>query len=217
MAGFPEALRRLIDELGRLPGVGSKSAERLAFYLLKVDAPDALRLADAIRDARAALRPCVECFNVSTAERCDVCADPARDASLVTVVEHPRDVQAFERTGRYRGVYHVLLGRVAPADGEGPEHLSAAALEARVRRGGVAEVVLGTNPDAEGDATALYLERRLRPLGVAVSRLARGIGSGGSIEYSGTEVLAEAFANRRAATSGGESAARTPRGGRDGA
>jgi recombination protein RecR len=199
MAGFPESLRRLIDELGRLPGVGSKSAERLAFYLLKCDLDDAHRLADAIRAARAALRPCRECFNVSVSELCDVCADSTRDRALVMVVEHPRDVQAFERTGRFRGVYHVLLGRVAPADGEGPEHLSAAALEARVKAGGVGEVVLATNPDAEGDATALYLERRLTAMDAKVTRLARGLGSGGSIEYAGTEVLAEALLNRQAA------------------
>jgi recombination protein RecR len=214
MAGFPESLKRLIDELGRLPGVGSKSAERLAFYLLKCDLADAHRLADAIRDARAALRPCAECFNVTSAERCDVCADPARDRATIMVVEHPRDVQAFERTGRYRGVYHVLLGRIAPADGEGPEHLSAAALERRVKATPSVEVVLATNPDAEGDATALYLERRLAPTGANVTRLARGLGSGGSIEYSGTEVLAEALLNRRASVATAPAPAAKKAGGR---
>jgi recombination protein RecR len=199
MAGFPDSLRRLIEELGRLPGVGSRSAERLAFHLLRCDAGEALRLADAIRAARAELRPCERCFNVSAATRCAVCSDPARDAASILVVEHPRDVEAFERAGAWRGVYHVLHGRVAPAEGEGPEHSSAAALEARVRAGGVAEIVIGTNPDAEGDATALFLERRLRPLGVATTRLARGIGTGGSIEYSGAEVLAEALRHRAAA------------------
>ncbi len=196
MAGFPETLRRLIDELSRLPGIGSKSAERLAFFLLKCDEAEALRLSDAIRDARAELRPCSGCFNVSAAPRCEICSDPSRDASIVMVVEHPRDVQAFERAGRYRGLYHVLLGRVAPADGEGPEHLSAAALEARLKSGVVSEVILGTNPDAEGDSTALYLERRLRPFGIPITRLSRGLGTGGSIEYAGTEVLAEALARR---------------------
>lgn len=199
MAGFPESLRRLIDELGRLPGVGSKGAERLAFHLLKEGKAEALRLADAIRDARDALRPCRECCNVSATETCAVCSDASRDRSVVMVVQHPRDVEAFERTGRWRGLYHVLLGRVAPAEGEGPEHLSTSALLARVRGGGVAEVVIGTNPDAEGDATALLLERLLRPTGVRTTRLARGLGSGGSIEFAGTEVLAEALALRRPA------------------
>ncbi|HYC78240.1 MAG TPA: recombination mediator RecR [Planctomycetota bacterium] len=198
MPGFPEELQRLIGELGRLPGVGQKSAERLAFFLLKGEAADAYKLADAIRAARDALRPCRDCFNVSAGERCAVCADPARDRGAVMVVEHPRDLMAFEAMGRWKGVYHVLLGRLAPHEGQGPEHTSAAALEARVRKGGVREVVLATNPDAEGDAAALYLERRLAGApGVTVTRLARGLGTGGSIEYAGTEVLAEALALRR--------------------
>jgi recombination protein RecR len=205
MAGFPAAIRRLMEELGKLPGVGTKSAERLAFYLLKCDASDALRLSDAIRDARATVRRCEVCFDLSEAPICAVCADSSRDRSVVMVVEHPKDVRAFERTGRFRGVYHVLLGRVAPGEGEGPEHLSADALEKRVREGGVVEVVLGTNPDAEGDATALYVERRLAPLRVKTTRLSRGIGAGGSIEYAGTEVLAEALENRRASSKGGAS------------
>jgi recombination protein RecR len=197
MAAYPEALQRLIEEFAKLPGVGTRTAERLAFYVVKCDDREAMQLAVAIRDAKKNLLKCRECFNVTEKELCPVCSDAARDRGLVMVVEHPRDLAAFERSGRYRGVYHVLLGRLSPHDGSGPEHISAAGLAARVAKGGIREVILATNPDAEGDATALLLERILRKSGVAVSRLARGLATGGSIEFAGTEMLADALDHRR--------------------
>jgi recombination protein RecR len=199
MAAYPEALQRLIDELGKLPGVGTRTAERLAFYILKCDDREAMQLAVAIRDAKKGLLKCRECFNVTEGETCRICADASRDHGIVMVVEHPKDLAAFERIGRFRGVYHVLLGRLSPHDGSGPEHTSAAGLAARVKAGGVREVILATNPDAEGDATALLLERMLAPLGVPVSRLARGLATGGAIEFAGTEMLSDALENRRRA------------------
>ena len=206
MAQYPEALQSLIDELARLPGIGTRTAERLAFYILKCDDREAMQLAVAIRDAKKKLLRCKECFNVAEQESCRVCSDPARDHGIVMVVEHPKDLVAFERTGRFKGVYHVLLGRLAPHEGSGPEHIAGAALVARVRSSSVREVILATNPDAEGDATALLLERMLEPTGVPVTRLARGLATGGAIDFAGTEMLAEALENRkpgRAAKSGG--------------
>lgn len=197
MAAYPEPLQKLIDELGRLPGVGTRTAERLAFYILKCDDEEAMGLAIAIRDAKKKLRKCKECFNASEQESCRVCADASRDHAMIMVVEHPKDLAAFERLGRYRGVYHVLLGRLSPHDGSGPEHIAAAGLVARVKRGGVREVILATNPDAEGDATSLLLERMLAPHEVHVTRLARGLATGASIEFAGTEMLADALEHRR--------------------
>ncbi len=197
MAGFPEPLERLIAEFGRLPGIGSKTAERLAFYVVKADRLEAMKLAMAIRDVKRHLQPCRTCFNFSSAELCDVCADDGRDHGQVMVVEHPRDLAAFERTGRFKGVYHVLLGRLSPHDGTGPEHTSAGALKKRVEAGGVRELIVATNPDAEGDATARLIERLLAPTGVPMFRLARGLSTGGTIEYAGTEVLADALEHRR--------------------
>jgi recombination protein RecR len=205
-SGYPEPLQQLIDEFARLPGVGTRTAERLAFYILKCDDREAMQLAIAIRDAKKKLLRCKECFNVAEQESCRICTDAGRDHGLVMVVEHPKDLAAFERTGRYKGVYHVLLGRLSPHDGSGPEHISAAGLVARVGSGSVREVILATNPDAEGDATALLLERMLAPSQVPVSRLARGLATGGAIDFAGTEMLAEALENRRpggAARAGG--------------
>jgi recombination protein RecR len=205
-SGYPEPLQQLIDEFARLPGVGTRTAERLAFYILKCDDREAMQLAIAIRDAKKKLLRCRSCFNVAEQESCRICTDAARDHGLVMVVEHPKDLAAFERTGRYKGVYHVLLGRLSPHDGSGPEHISAAGLVARVAAGQVREVILATNPDAEGDATALLLERMLATSQVPVTRLARGLATGGAIDFAGTEMLAEALENRRpggAARAGG--------------
>jgi recombination protein RecR len=205
-SGYPEPLQQLIEELARLPGIGTRTAERLAFYILKCDDREAMQLAIAIRDVKKKLLRCKECFNVAEQESCRICNDPGRDHGLVMVVEHPKDLAAFERTGRYKGVYHVLLGRLSPHDGSGPEHISAAGLVARVGKGQVREVILATNPDAEGDATALLLERMLAASQVPVTRLARGLATGGAIDFAGTEMLAEALENRRpggAAKAGG--------------
>jgi recombination protein RecR len=197
MSAYPGALQNLIDELARLPGIGTRTAERLAFYILKCDDREAMQLAVAIRDAKKKLLRCKECFNVAEQESCRICSDPSRDPGVIMVVEHPKDLVAFERTGRFKGVYHVLLGRLSPHDGGGPEHISATGLVARVRTGKVREVILATNPDAEGDATALLLEGMLEESGVPVTRLARGLATGGAIDFAGTEMLAEALENRK--------------------
>lgn len=208
MAQYPAALQTLIDELAQLPGIGTRTAERLAFYILKCDDREAMQLALAIRDAKKNVLRCKECFNVAEQESCRICSDGARDHGIIMVVEHPKDLVAFERTGRFKGVYHVLLGRLAPHEGSGPEHISAAGLVSRVRGGQVREVILATNPDAEGDATALLLERMLDPTGVTVTRLARGLATGGAIDFAGTEMLAEALENRKS----GAAAKRDPGG-----
>jgi len=198
VAQYPEALQNLIDELARLPGIGTRTAERLAFYILKCDDREAMQLAVAIRDAKKKLLRCKECFNVAEQESCRICSDPARDHGIVMVVEHPKDLVAFERTGRFKGVYHVLLGRLAPHEGSGPEHIAGAALVARVRSTPVREVILATNPDAEGDATAHYIHERLRPLGVRVTRIAYGMPLGGDLEYADHVTVGLSVAHRRA-------------------
>lgn len=197
MADYPEPLLKLIDAFGRLPGIGERSAERLAIYLLKAEAGEAIGLADAIRTVKESLRPCRACFNFSEEPLCPVCSDDERERATVMVVESPKDVVAFERTGRYRGLYHVLLGHLSPHEGSALRHLTADRLIERVRAGGIDEVILGTNPDAEGDGTALALARKLAGTGVRVSRLARGLPSGFSIEFAGTEVLSDALEGRR--------------------
>ena len=209
MAKSPASLEQLVARLTDLPGVGRRTAERLAHHLLRVPAEDALALADAIREARARIRPCSTCGAPSEIDPCDVCGDPSRDPSLVLVVETARDLLAVEAAGVHRGVYHVLGGRVSPLEGVGVEHLSLEALVARVRAGagtssspwrGVAvrEVIVATNPDLEGDGTALHVEKALLGTGVAVTRLARGLPSGGSLEFASRSVLADALENRRA-------------------
>jgi len=200
MPDYPEPLQKLIEAFTRLPGIGERSAERLAIYLLKADAPEALGLADAIRAVKESLRPCRACFNFSEEPLCPVCADDERVRGTVMVVESPKDVVAFERTSRYRGLYHVLLGHLSPHEGSALRHLTADRLLDRVRAGGIDEVILATNPDAEGDGTALALARRLEGTGVAVTRLARGLPTGFSIEFAGTEVLSDALEGRRTCT-----------------
>jgi recombination protein RecR len=196
----PESLARLVEALEGLPGVGRRTAERLAHHLLRVPEADALALADAIREARARIRPCSVCRAPSERDPCPVCADPARDAGLVLVVETARDLRAVEDSGAWRGVYHVLGGRVSPIEGVGPEALALDALVRRARSGSLREVVIGTNPDLEGDGTGLHVAKALAGVeGVAVTRLARGMPAGGAIEYVSKAVLADALENRRAA------------------
>lgn len=197
VTGFPEPLQRLIAEFEKLPGIGTRSAERLSIYLLKAETDEALGLARAIEALKSELRRCGECQNFSEQALCPICADDRRDRSTLMVVESPKELVAFERVGRFRGVYHVLLGHLSPQDGTGPRHLAIEKLLERVRRGGVEEVILATNPDAEGDGTALHLARELRPTGVKLTRLARGLPSGSTIEYAGTEILADALDGRR--------------------
>lgn len=194
-------IERLTTELGRLPGVGPKTALRLVYHLMKGSADDARRLARAITDVADRIRPCSRCGNFSEEELCEVCSNPRRDESLLCVVEEAYEVGAIERTGQYRGLYHVLGGRLSPLDGVGPEELNIADLEERVRGngdgGGVEEVIVATNASVEGEATAVYLENLIRPLGVRVTRLARGIPVGSDLEYVDGTTIAEALSGRR--------------------
>lgn len=193
---YPEPIQQLIRELDKLPGVGLRTGERLAFHILRSAPEDALRLALAIRDVKKHVRACSSCCTVTVVEPCPTCADPRRDRTTVLVVEQPHDVEAFETSG-YRGLFHVLGGALNPIDGVEPEHLTIDRLKARVREGTIREVILGVDPDFEGDGTALYLAATLKDSGVKVTRIARGIPSGSAIEYSNGSVLAEAVAGRR--------------------
>ena len=177
-----ESVTRLIEEFAKLPGIGKKSAERLAYHILRIHQTEATALADAIRSVKENVRYCRNCYNLTEQEECEICRDPKRDASQLCVVEQPRDLIALEQPGTYRGLYHVLLGRIAPLDGIGPEQLTIEALEARVRKGGFREVIMATNPTLEGDGTALYISNLLADLPLEVTRLARGITSG-SVSY----------------------------------
>ena len=190
-------IQRLLEELAELPGVGPKSAERIAHFLLSGDRRHALGLAEALQAVAEKIRPCKECLNLTDQELCPVCSDPRRDASVICVVETPRDATAFERAGNFRGLYHVLGGRLAPLDGMGPDRLTFTALVDRVRRGGVREVILATSPTLEGDGTALFAANVLAPIGVAVTRLARGLPSGSSLELANAQMLADALDGRR--------------------
>lgn len=194
---FEGAVQDLIDELGRLPGIGPKSAQRIAFHLLETEAADARRLAEAINRVKATVRFCAQCWNVSEGELCRVCQDQRRDASLLCVVEEPRDVVAIERTQEFRGRYHVLGGAISPIDGVGPEDLHVRELLARLNDGTVTELILAMNPNVEGEATASYLSRLLTPLGVRVTRLASGLPVGGDLDYADEVTLGRAFIGRR--------------------
>ena len=198
MAGvYALPVQELIDELGRLPGIGPKSAQRIAFHLLKITAQDAGRLAAAIVTVKERIRFCRRCFNVTEAEECDYCSDPRRDPTLVCVVEDPRDIVAVERTGEYRGLYHVLGGAINPLEGVGPDQLRVKELYARLGGEGIDEVILATNPNLEGEATAMYLSRQLKPLGVKVTRLASGLPVGADLEYADELTLGRALEGRR--------------------
>jgi recombination protein RecR len=197
VAAYVTAVQALIDELGKLPGIGPKSAQRIAFHLLKVPADDANRLARAVTEAKAKVRFCSRCWNVAEADECAICADDRRDPSVVCVVEEARDIVAIERTGEFRGRYHVLLGAFNPIEGIGAEHLKIRELLARLEPEGVNEVILCTNPNIEGEATAMYLARLLKPLGVKVTRIASGLPVGGDLEYADELTLGRALEGRR--------------------
>ena len=192
---LPASLARLIAALKTLPGVGTRTAERLAFHLLRAPDAEAQELADAILAMRSAVVACSRCNTIAETDPCPICADEGRDRSRLLVVEQPRDVAAFEEAG-WRGVYHVLLGHLNALEGIEPQHLTIEGLLDRVRAGGVEEVVIATNPDYEGDATALHLRKRLADLPVSVSRIARGVASGSAIEYSNAAMLADAISGR---------------------
>jgi recombination protein RecR len=187
----------LIDELGRLPGVGPKSAQRIAFHLLKVSREDALRLSRAIGEMKDKVTFCRRCFNIAETELCSICSDDRRDGALVCVVEEPRDIVSVERTGEFNGRYHVLQGAISPIEGVGPDQLRVKELLARLDAEGITEVILCTNPNIEGEATALYLGRLLKPLGLKVTRIASGLPVGGDLEYADELTLGRALEGRR--------------------
>jgi recombination protein RecR len=189
-------LQPLIDELGRLPGIGPKSAQRLAFHLLKVPSEDAIRLADAIVAVKERITLCGRCFNVAEGGECEVCQDQRRDASLLCVVEDPRDIMAVEKTQQFRGRYHVLHGALNPIEGVGPDQLRVRELLARLEPEDIKEVILCTNPNLEGEATAMYLARLVRPLGIKVTRIASGLPVGGDLEYADELTLGRALEGR---------------------
>ncbi|NLZ04379.1 MAG: recombination protein RecR [Phycisphaerae bacterium] len=196
-SAYTESLNKLIEEFGRLPGVGPKTAERLAFYVLKADAPEAMKLADAIRDVKTRIKRCQVCWNLSEEDVCQICADPQRDQSLICVVEQPKDVISLEKTGTCKWLYHVLGGHIAPLDGVEADDLTINQLVERIRGGQVREVVMATNPNLEGDGTSLYISSLLRPLGVRITRLARGLPTGSTIEYASGKILTDAILGRQ--------------------
>jgi recombination protein RecR len=186
-----------MSEFAKLPGIGRKSAERLAYHILRVHKTEALALADAIRDVRENVRYCRVCFNLTETEECAICRDPKRDRTQLCIVEQPRDVMALEQAGVFRGLYHVLLGRIAPLEGIGPDQLTVDALTERVRGGTIREVIMATNPTVEGDGTALYISNQLADQDVTITRLARGITTGSILEYTNKEILADALSGRQ--------------------
>ena len=197
MAVYTPPVQALIDELGRLPGVGPKSAQRIAFHLLKAPAEDVARLARAITEAKARVRFCARCWNVAEDELCPICSDERRDPTIICVVEESRDIVAVEKTGEFRGRYHVLLGAMNPLEGIGPEQLKMKELFARIEPEGVQEVILCTNPNTEGEVTAMYIARMIKPFGVKVTRIASGLPVGGDLEYADELTLGRALEGRR--------------------
>ena len=194
---YAPPVQSLIDELGRLPGVGPKSAQRIAFYLLKLPDEDAFRLARSITEAKEKVSFCRRCFNVCEGDECAICLDSRRDGTVVCVVEEPRDVVAVEKTGEFRGRYHVLQGAISPLEGIGPDQIRVRELLTRLGAEDIAEVILCTNPNIEGEATAMYLARLLKPLGIRVTRIASGLPVGGDLEYADELTLGRALEGRR--------------------
>ena len=197
MAYYPEPVARLIEALQRLPGIGPKTAQRLTFFLLKRPIDEVRELSASLVAVKERIVSCQSCFNVTDEDPCRLCADPRRDDRVLCVVEEPNDLLAMERTGEFRGRYHVLLGALSPLDGIGPDDIKVRELLARLDAGGVAEVILATNPNVEGEATALYLAKLLRPLGLRVTRIARGLPVGGDLEYADQVTLSKALEGRR--------------------
>ncbi len=197
MFEFPPSLQKLLGELQKLPGVGPKSAQRLAFYLLKKPRQEPLSLASSIQEAVAKIRRCSRCFNLTDSDTCSLCNDSARDGSLICVVEQVSDLMAMERTGQYHGLYHVLEGALSPMEGKGPDEIRISELLKRLQKSKFKEVILAMNPDVEGEATALYLMKQLKPLGVKVTRLAYGLPAGGNLEYADEVTLMRSLEGRR--------------------
>jgi len=197
MSVTPKSVMRLIEELSRLPGIGPKTASRLTYFLLRSPEEQVMSLAEAIRQLKERTVLCSVCFNITETSPCSICSDPNRDHTQICVVEEPLDVRAIERTQQYHGVYHVLHGAISPVEGIGPEELKISQLLQRVKDGTVREVLLATNPSLEGEATAMYIARKLLPLGIRVTRLARGLPVGGDLEYADEMTLAQALEGRR--------------------
>ena len=197
MTEISQSVTELMDQLGKLPGIGRKTAERLAYHLLRVHETEAFALSDAIRSVRENVRYCDTCYNLAEGELCNICMDPRRDTSLICIVEQPRDLIALEQAGVFHGLYHVLLGRIAPLEGIGPDQLTIDALVERVRVGNFSEVIMATNPNVEGDGTALFISNQLAEYPVALTRLARGVTSGSVLEFTNKEILADALSGRQ--------------------
>jgi recombination protein RecR len=192
-----DSVTQLIEHLAKLPGIGKKSAERLAYHVLRVPKADALALADAIRNVKENVRYCDDCFNLAEGAKCAICLDARRDRRLLCIVEQPRDLIALEQTGSYPGLYHVLLGRIAPLEGIGPDQLTLSRLAERVRQGEFQEIILATNPTVEGDGTALFITNMLADAKIPFTRLARGITAGSVLEFANKEILADALSGRQ--------------------
>jgi len=199
MSNYSQSIQNLMNQLARLPGIGMRSAERITFHLLKQNPADALGLADAIRDVKTRIKNCSICYNLTEQDPCAICADPARDQSLVCIVEQPKDLLALESANLFRGTYHVLLGRISPLDGIEPRDLTLDALIRRLDSGNVRELMMGTNPTLDGDGTALYIQNLVAEKypAVQVTRLARGLPAGSSIEYANKNILADAISGRQ--------------------
>lgn len=197
MAQLTESVVELIDQFSKLPGIGRKSAERLAYYILRVNKAEALAIADAISNVRNNVRYCSACFNLSEHDLCQICTDTQRDRTVLCVVEQPRDLISLEQAGGFNGLYHVLLGRIAPLEGIGPEQLTIDALIERVQTGDFREIIMATNPTVEGDGTALHISNLFREIPVTITRLARGITTGSILEFTNKEILADALADRQ--------------------
>jgi recombination protein RecR len=196
MSGYPESMKVLIEEFARMPGVGVRTAERLAFYVLTAESGSIERLANSIRSVNESIRYCVHCYNLSELDECSICADPRRDKSLICVVAEPKDIITIEKAGVYRGFYHVLLGVLSPLDAIGPKDLRIDELVSRIRKGGIEEVLIATTSDTEGEATAIYLKKVLKPLSVKVTRLAQGIPVGSDLEFTDRATLMYAIESR---------------------
>jgi recombination protein RecR len=197
MSEISQSVTELTEQLGKLPGIGRKTAERLAYHLLRVHENEAFALADAIRSVRENVRYCSVCYNLAEGELCNICLDSRRDATQLCIVEQPRDLIALEQSGAFRGHYHVLLGRIAPLEGIGPDQLTIEALVDRIRTGNYSEVIMATNPNVEGDGTALFISNQLAEYPISLTRLARGVTTGSVLEFTNKEILADAMSGRQ--------------------
>jgi recombination protein RecR len=196
-AGYTETVNKLIEEFGKLPGIGPKTAERLAFYILKSKPTEALELAQAISDVKTKIKQCKICYNFAETDTCPICSDQNRDKTRICVVEQPKDVIILEKTGQCRWIYHVLGGHIAPLDGIEPQHLTIAQLVERAKAGGIQEIIMATNPNLLGDGTSLYISSLLKTTGVKITRLARGLATGSTLEYANPKMLSDAITSRQ--------------------